>query len=488
MDTEIAKIKSKTKLNEKKLFLTSTPPMPSPTKTKLILFLLFTFLILVFYLFTFNSGYGYDALEYLVIGRSLLDGYPFYAFIPSKSWGFYYLIASYLSLGNVSNHYGVSAFITLIFAAIILLTYLWVSKKTDYRTALLSSILVALCAIFMEMNFLEPEGLVYIFGLMGFYSMGNGLEGKRNNDLILGGFCFGVAFAFKSTAGFYLLAAIAFMFFWEYGISKRQIVPIIKQQLSIFFGLFMALIIPALWFAFTGRLSDYIEWSYYFPMLRYSSDLVWFYKLYTKLLWFFILLLIAFILSLRGNLRRRIYSNRNNVFVLFMGVFSLCSLFKTQAPHYLFPGAAFLAIYTAMVFNATADFMHTKPKKKTLIFLSTAVGILLFTSGFLYRPSALKRFFTFTDYSYERSLKSVIQNIVPKTKNAIFFCDSMLLYWITERYPNNPLLHYDLQAAYALRKTPEALLNALLDPNLLLVEFNLRAVEADDRNFVQLEC
>ncbi|WP_232325933.1 hypothetical protein [Spirosoma montaniterrae] len=43
----------------------------------------------IFFLFSYNSGYGYDAYEYLIIARTLDQGYQLYDFIPSKSYLLY---------------------------------------------------------------------------------------------------------------------------------------------------------------------------------------------------------------------------------------------------------------------------------------------------------------------------------------------------------------------------------------------------------------
>ncbi|WP_332369467.1 hypothetical protein [Spirosoma telluris] len=61
----------------------------------------------IFFLFAYNSGYGYDAYEYLIIARTLNEGYNLYDFIPSKS----YLL--YSSTNVLLNLLG--AIITLVF-------------------------------------------------------------------------------------------------------------------------------------------------------------------------------------------------------------------------------------------------------------------------------------------------------------------------------------------------------------------------------------
>ena len=37
----------------------------------------------LFGLFSYNSTYGYDQVEYLMIGRGMVDGHPLFAFAPS---------------------------------------------------------------------------------------------------------------------------------------------------------------------------------------------------------------------------------------------------------------------------------------------------------------------------------------------------------------------------------------------------------------------
>jgi hypothetical protein len=62
---------------------------------------------------------------------------------------------------------------------------------------------------------------------------------------------------------------------------------------------------------------------------------------------------------------------------------------------------------------------------------------------------------------------------VPEGKKAIFFhSNSMYLYWISNRYPNIPIIEYDPISNYVLEQDPEILLAALRDPDLVLVEFN----------------
>jgi len=449
--------------------------------------LILCFLIVssVFYLFTFNSGYGYDALEYLVIGRSLLDGYPFYTFVPSKSLGLYYFVASFLLLGNVSNHYSISLLITLIFSSTLLFTFFIVRRKFNDRVALISSLLVGICGVFMDLNFLEPEGLVYIFGLLGFYCISNAVKRQRNRGLFIGGLWIGAGCSFKAVAGFYWLASAIFIFFWEYFIAHNKISDIIKKELIIFCGLSITIIMPIGYFALSGGLWEHLEWTYFFPLFKYPSHLHWFYKLYTKLLWFFILVPTVFIYSLRANLRKKIYSSPNNIFIMVLGFIFLIPLFKTQAPHYVYPGAAFLSIFSAVVIDEETKRRGARFSIRIPAFALLLIFFVCAISIYLYYPSAIKRLHSFSDYSYETYLKASIQKYVPSGKKVLYFRCDPFLYWISERYPNFPLVYLSVQGAYVLEKNPELLLRALGDPNLCLVEFNPELIDFIDSDFLK---
>jgi len=454
---------------------------------KIIIILLFLLASAIFYLGVFNSGYGLDAFEYLVIGRSLLDGYPFYTFVPSKSWALYYIIAAYLSLGNVSNHYSVSLLVTLIFSSTLLFTFFIVKKKFNDRVAWISTLLVGVCGVFMELNFLEPEGFVYIFGISGFYYISKAIEKQRNRDLIIGGFLIGIAFSFKVVAGFYWLASAIFIFFWGYFMTKDKIPQILKKELSLFFGLSIVIIVPLLYFALSGRLMEHLEWTYLFPLFGYPIKFEWFFKLYTKLLWFSILMPAAFIFSLKASLRKKIYSKPDNIFIILLGFISLVALFKTQASHYAYPGATFLSIFVAVVIDEEIKNRAARSKKKIFALVSLFIFLALAVSLYLYRPNAIRRLFSFNDYSYEANLKSAIQKYVPPDKKAIFFTNHLFLYWISDRYPNFPFTHLYVHFTYALEKNPEMLLETLSDPNLYLVEFNPESEYMIDTTFFNKE-
>jgi len=445
---------------------------------------IFLFIMAAFYLFTYNSGYGYDALEYLNIARSMLGGYSFFSFIPAKSWLFYYMTASFLPLVG-QTHQGVALLITMIYGATLITTYLILRKSFNARVAVLSSILVGTCSFFMELNFLEPEGLVYLFGLLGFYSIINGLRGSRKRDLILGGFWLGLGMSFKVVAAFYIVAVVASVFFWEFFRIKKPVVDILRTQACICLGALIALALPLVYFLVTGRSLDYLKWTYYFPLFKYPSKTIWLYKLYSKLLWFWVLLAAAFVVSMRKKIRSKLYANLGIWLVFSMGLFSFIPLLKVQASHFVFPGAAFLSIYIAYVFDQWISEKRGLRGRAILMSMTIAVSLTLCLSVYLYRPNAFKRFFTIKDYSQEETLKHVVQRLVPKDKKVIFFRDSVFLYWLCDRYPNLPFFNFDIQASYWIEEHPNTFLNVLNDPDLVLVEFNPDSPDLYDRLFLQ---
>jgi len=429
----------------------------------------------VFYVFVFNSGYGYDALEFLTIGRSLRDGYSFFTFSPHKPWALYYLVDLFFSSGFPADHYGVSLLITLIVGAILAATFLISKRLFDVKMALLSCVFVFLSAIFMELNFLEAEGLSFLSGLLAFYVIHSGLQQKRKLGLVLGGFLIGMGSWFKIITMVYFPAAALFLVFWNYREGTFLSMRSVKQKTLLLSGLLAAMAIPCLLFFRHGDLRTYLYWTYYFPFFGYQTFTFWASKLYTRLSWFFVLFISALGLSFTKGVRNRLYSDDGCVFILFMGVFPLVLLFKSQAPHYLFPAAGFLSIFIAIVFifalNKTERSSPFGALAMSLVLIGSgmAMGIYLFLSG---KISKIKGLSALRDYSYEQHISAAIDPLIPDGGHALFFRDSASLYWISHRYPNVPFLWFDDWATLRLKQDPDALLKALSDPALQLVEFN----------------
>jgi len=444
--------------------------------------LLFIAAIGIFYIFTYNSGYGYDALEYLVIGRSLLDGYHFYDFIPSKSWGLYTLVAAFLTPGNTANHIGVSAFITAAFGIALAGVYFLARRRYDRVTAYIAAGLTALSAVFMEMNYLEPEIFVFLAGLAAFVCLSPARGTVTGKSWFAAGVAVGIGFAFKSVAAFYVPALLLFAIF-RGQIRKESALRIAGNISSLILGFLSALLAPALYFALTGRLSQHLEWTYLFPLLQRPAGTFWMYKLSTKLLWFFALLLIAVALSLTPRKRREIYLNENTMLALLMGAFSLSALLKQQASHYVFPAAGFLSIYMAAVFDAC------RPKKQVftpvLITIAILLAVMLPASVMLYNPRAIHRIARLADYAREKELADYIQRQTGEDDLALFFKKGTFLYWISHRYPAVPFVKLHVQETWLLKKQPELLSDALDNPRLTLVEFDPDQPGIQDRAFFE---
>jgi hypothetical protein len=96
----------------------------------------------VFFLFSYNSGYGYDALEYLVIGRLLGQGMSLYDFMPSKSFGIYYLVKWLTTAGMPLGHLTLSLVIMVIFALCVSSVWFVVNRLSSARAALVAAVTI----------------------------------------------------------------------------------------------------------------------------------------------------------------------------------------------------------------------------------------------------------------------------------------------------------------------------------------------------------
>lgn len=436
----------------------------------------------VFFVFSHNSGYGYDALEYLVIGRSLIEGYSLYDFIPSKSWGLYALVAGYLSLGNVANHLGITTLITALFILMVTGTFLVLARHFGRLSALAGAILVGLCAMFTEMNYLEPESLVFLSGLAAFYLLTKN-ENITSSQLYGAGLWLGIGFAFKSVAAFYFIGVAFFLLVRRipdgYIALGRRIIEI--AFLSAGFG--TALVVPMVYFGMTDRLFDHIQWTYFFPLLRRPADLFYLGKLLAKLGWFIILFGTALAVSLRADIRWRVYAGPTNQLALAMGLASFLALLKQQASHYAFPGVAFCSLFIAGVFAGIYLDEGFRLRFRTMAVTMLGVGVLAVVSILLYNPNALRRLTTFRTFPYETESARFIRDRVGPNDHALFFKHSTLLYWLSHRYPTIPFLKLDVQETYALGGRPGLLEKALKDPSLKLVEYDSEWPGIQDRDF-----
>lgn len=450
--------------------------------------ILFGFLcsIALFYVFTYNSGYGYDALEYLVIGRALSQGQAFYALIPSKSPGIYYVLATFFLSGLPRNHYTVSAVVTVFFAATVTGTWCVVRRYFGYGIVLMSTLLVAACAVFMEMNFLEPESAVFISGLAAFVLVLRSLGTGKLLTLFAAGFCLAVGFQFKSVAALYLIGILCFLAFRR----RRQgwaLLDFLRVVAPLSTGFIIGSSIPLLIFALAGKFSEFWTWTIKFPLFSYPSNTLWLDKLYTKLLWFHVLLVVTFACSVVVRSRRVIWDNSAAVLAFFMGLASYLALLKTQASHYCFPGAAFFSIFIAATLltcrKKTGNLTLTT---KWLAVAATGALSVLTISIVCYRPKAISRFLEWRNYQDEELLGSQVrQELVPGGK-ALFVRNGTLLYWVSGVEPATRFIHFDVQTTYFVERNPDALLNAINNHSTSIVEFDPLNPGFEDEGFDDL--
>lgn len=152
-----------------------------------------------FFFLAYNSTYGYDQLEYLVIGRSLQDGYRFYDFIPSKSFGLYTFVALCFRAGLPHTRTAVAVLVTAVYALTVAGTYWAFRTRFSRMQATLACVLVAIAAVFTELNYLQPEPFVVLFGLLTFTIIAPPVD-LSHRRIFLAGLALAFGFHFKSRA------------------------------------------------------------------------------------------------------------------------------------------------------------------------------------------------------------------------------------------------------------------------------------------------
>jgi len=442
--------------------------------------------VALFYVFTYNSGYGYDALEYLVIGRALAHGHHFYSLIPSKSPGIYYLVAAFLSGGLPANHYAVSALITMFFAATLLGTWLVVRRCLGFGSAIVSTLLVAACASFMELNFLEPEGAVYLSGLAAFVLVLRPVRTAKLLPLFAAGFSLAVGFQFKSVAAFYLVGICCFLLFKQLRNQHLDFKDLLGRGCVLAVGFFSGLLIPLLFFAATGRLSEFWTWTVAFPLFHYPSNTFWLSKLFTKLLWFHLLVVVAFFCSvLVVRVRRIIWNDDAAILAFFMALVSYLALFKTQSSHYCFPGAAFFSIFISAVLLTSWKAKASVGLPRGVALAVPAVLLVLALSAFLYEPKVFSRFMEWRSFQEEELIGSQVRQLAGGSKG-LFVRNGSFLHWVSGVEPASHFLNFDVQTTYLVERNPNSLLNALSDQSTAIVEFNPEGPGFEDERFGDL--
>jgi hypothetical protein len=431
----------------------------------------------LFWIFSFNSGYGYDALEYLVIARGLNEGIPLYAYLPSKSPGIYWIVASLMRLGLTFDHASLASVLTALFVLVVLSTHLVVSKWFDGPTALLSAVLTACVAPFMEMNFLEPTAFVYLAGLGAFHFMQRYGADRADRSLVCAGVFLGAGIAFKSTAAFFGLAC---------GIHLLQLVAtrrigdyaLVRAASALAAGAVTAIGAVAAWFALDGRFSDFVQWTFTFPLLHYPTNTTYVDKIYTKLLWPHLVILGCIpVMVLNREVRREIWDNMGCRLALIFGVCAYLALMKTQASHYFFPGAPFLFLFASSVYVVALKQSRTTRSRALQVGSGVAaLAVAAVASVLIYRPAAAARLWSIRDFTAEEApLREYVQARVPADRYVLFAGGGTVActmgYWITHRYPPPPFINADVKTIYTLRTAPDEVFRVIEDPKLVLVQF-----------------
>jgi hypothetical protein len=435
-----------------------------------------------FFLFAFNSVYGFDQLEYLVIGRALTEGYPFFSFIPTKSVGIYAFVAAMIKGGIELNHVSLSLAIAAVYLSVVLATYLVTAAKFGAIAAALASALVAACAVFMELNFLEPEPFVYLCGLFGFWLITGALEKPTLWRLVAAGFVMGAGLHFKMVAAFYVVG-LGLFFLWSLISRHGSRLDLVRIAPPFVVGFAIGVALPVAYFSASGRFPAWWEWTVYFPLLRYPPTTEYLVKFVTKLVWFHVALSATVALSLHPRLRATIYADRSVLLALLLAAGACAALSKTQASHYFFPAAAFFSIYMGVVVAHRIQFATASGTTPIWRYGAACVALaaLALTAGLLYRPDALLRIVAVRSYDAEDRIARYIRASSEEGRPTLFVKNSALLYWVSGKYPVVPFVQSHVQTTYFLTNSPHALTDAIGDPGVTLVEFDPNSPGFDDR-------
>ena len=433
----------------------------------------------LFFLFTYNSGYGYDAYEYLIIGRTLSKGYDLYDFILTKSYLLYAATNVMLELLGGYNHVSITLLITLLAAGAVATAWL-ATRILGERTALFSAGLTAVSCFFMEMNFLEPESWIAIFGLSA-YGMVIRQDGRPAGRWLLAGGLLGIAMCFKSIAAFYVVGFGAYILLLTL-VGRQTSKQMLTRGPLVLLGFVVPLLLSAGYFWLTNRLATHLEWTYIYPFGGYPSHTLFLTKFFVKLGWFMALLLASVALLAIPKFRAAFVQNSALWLALLLALFSCASLLKTQASHYFFPAAVFFAPFIAFMLDQwlTTQEQRDRHLSRRLFVGGAVAALLLAVSVVLYRPDAAKRFVTLADYAGEEAAGAFIRKQAGPDGKVLLIDNAMSLYFLSNREPNVPFIHTEMQTTHYIKSHPDTYARALADTSLKLVVFGNRSSVIDD--------
>lgn len=434
----------------------------------------------LFFLFTYNSGYGYDAYEYLIIARTLDEGYKLYDFIPSKSYLLYSSTHVLLNMLGGYNHASVSTLITLL-ATGVLVSAWRAARLFGERTALFTVTLTAICCFFTEMNFLEPESWIAIFGLNAFALVAR-TQGKYPWRWLGAGLLLGVAMCFKSVAAFYVVGFGAFILVLALT-GRLPFWPMVGRGMGVLAGFSTPLLLSALYFYATNRLDVHLEWTYIYPFGGYPSHTLFLTKFLIKLSWLLLLLGISLVLVLQRPYRIIYQQTPAMWLALFLAAFACVPMLKTQASHYFFQAAVFLTLHLGFLADqwlAQYEFRHRNLPYRLLLMGGGGLTLLVLVSLLLYRPRTIKRFTALADYRDEEQAGAFIREKAGPNGHVLLFDNAMPLYYLSDREPNVPFIFTEMQTTHYLISHPNTYQRALADTSLKFVVFGNRASLIDD--------
>lgn len=435
---------------------------------------------LIFGLFSYNSGFGYDALEYFIIGRSLNDGYVMYDFIPSKSWLWYVFVQQGINiLGGDFTHLQVTIFIVLLFIGIGISCFIVVNKITNNsKTAFIASLLALISCFFMEMNFLEPESAIAILAIWSFYF----LVKNKNSDWLLGGILLGIAMCFKSIAMFYIAGAGIYLLFSCFILRKHTFGEIFQKGTLLLIGFAIPLLLSILYFYFLNRLDQHIYWSYIYPFGSYPAHTLFLNKLLIKTFWLILLTAISLFLVLQSKNRKLYFNNPIFSISLFFGLFSLTSLLKSQASHYFYPAAPFFSIIIAIVYAHYSDKYEKQLAK--IYFALGSLMVLVLAITFFTRKDVVNRLLKIDNFAIEKTYRNTVNRNLKAGDKALLIDFGTLFYFHSHAYPNVPFINTEMQTSDFIKKNTDIYEKSLKDTTLKLVIFGFRDSVIDDSSKV----
>ncbi|WP_461097799.1 hypothetical protein [Spirosoma luteolum] len=444
----------------------------------LALVLLFSCL---FYVFVYNSGFGYDALEYLYVARSLDQGHTLYDFIPSKSYLIYASTHVLLGLLGGYSHATISALITLLATGVVLAAG-WACRPFGKRAAGLAAGLTGLCCFFTEMNFLEPESWIALTGLLA-YGLVIRQDGRAYWRWLAAGVLLGIGMCFKSVAAFYVVAYGAYVgLLWLTG--RHTFGQMVARGLLVLGGFALPLLLSAAYFYATGRLSPHVEWTYIYPFGGYPSHTLFLTKFLVKLSWLLLLLAASLVVVWLRPYRDRYRQTPALWLALLLAAFGSISLFKTQASHYFFPSAVFIAVHLGFLADQLLPPTTTR-RLPAGAWVSAVITLIVLGVGlYAYRPDAVRRFTHLADYSGEAYMGEFIRQQTGPTGHALILDNPMLLYFLADVTPNVPFINTEMQTTHYVAGHPDTYARALADTSLKLVILGNRPTLIDDSTAV----